>query len=374
MSPIFEFIERDFAVPAAAIAVIGTLPPLCFALGAFFTPRLARRRGITMTTAFVLVTMTIGLTGRAIAWNDNSLVATSALTFVSVGALNVLLPPLIRLHYPERIGTLTTLYATLMAVGTFVPPLLSPPIALSAGWRFSLLIWAFLSLSAVVPWITVALRQGKVTTASSHPNEPQGPPFRLLFRSPVVWGVTALCATPGFIAYSIFAWYPQMLSDTTGATAAEAGLALGLYAAMGLPANFIVPLVVARLRNVGPLIGLGGAFFSIAFLGMLFLPASGMWFWAVLGGAGQMMLPMMLVLINLRTRTSWGTVWLSSVVQGPGYVLAALGPLAVGTLHSIFGGWDAAFIALIVVGIGGCLVGLLAASPRFLEDSVVTFP
>jgi CP family cyanate transporter-like MFS transporter len=75
------------------------------------------------------------------------------------------------------------------------------------------------------------------------------------------------------------------------------------------------------------------------------------------------------VLINLRTRTHAGSVALSGFTQGLGYTLGALGPLAVGLLHQLTGGWTVALIVLLATALAAAAAGAVVARPRTLEDS-----
>jgi CP family cyanate transporter-like MFS transporter len=90
--------------------------------------------------------------------------------------------------------------------------------------------------------------------------------------------------------------------------------------------------------------------------------------WVALIGFGPLLFPLSLVLINLRTRTHEGAVALSGFVQGLGYVLGALGPLAVGVLHQLTGEWTTAMACLIGTAIAASLAGAVVSRPRLLED------
>ncbi|WP_193597148.1 CynX/NimT family MFS transporter [Microbacterium sp. YJN-G] len=366
LSPIIDFVVRDVPLSTAAIIVLGMLPPLCFAAGALITPAIANAVGVDRAAVASLGALALGLAVRGLAPDDSWLIIGSTTAFLCIGVLNVLLPPLVKKHFSDRIGPITSLYTTLMAVGTFLPPLTVVPLAHVWGWRAALLVWCALAVAALVPWILVA--RGASDEAGAHPRSPVFSPA--LARSPITWGVTALCATAGFIAYAIFAWYPLLLADTTALDAGSIGMALAVYAAMGAPASFVLPAIVARYRAVGSCVLGGGAMFAIAFCGMLIAPQDGIWIWAVLGGAGQLMFPLSLVLINLRTRTMRGSVALSTVVQSAGYLVAATGPLVLGLLHAATGGWNAALLMLVVVALIGTGLGLLAARSSWLEDSV----
>lgn len=370
MSPVAGLVENDVALTSASLSLLGMLPPLGFAAGAFLTPLLVPRLGLDGTTVSVLLVIAFGLAGRAASSDAATLIASSAVAFAAVGVLNVLLPALVKRHFPARVGSVTTLYVTLMGVGTFLPPLVAMPIAQVWGWRAALLLWALLAAVGVIPWLLVMCGTGWARPDRATLMRERMPRARArrLARSPIVWGVGALCAAPGFIAYSMFAWYPMILVDTASATPVSAGAMLALYAAMGAPAGMLLPALVARWPVAGWFIALGGALFVAGFSGMLLAPVDGAWTWALLGGAGQLLFPLSLVLLNIRTRTAAGAVWLGSVTQGGAYVFAATGPLVVGLLHDTTGSWTVPLIVLLAVAVAGALVGLLAAPSRFLEN------
>jgi CP family cyanate transporter-like MFS transporter len=106
-------------------------------------------------------------------------------------------------------------------------------------------------------------------------------------------------------------------------------------------------------------------------LGLWFLPTTLTWLWVILSGFGAILFVIPLVLINLRTSTQAGAVALSGMTQGMGYLMGALGPLAMGVVRSFSGdNWSIAFIIIIasaVVGIFPMVVlrrGLMVDAPR----------
>jgi CP family cyanate transporter-like MFS transporter len=88
----------------------------------------------------------------------------------------------------------------------------------------------------------------------------------------------------------------------------------------------------------------------------------------VFAGLGPLLFPLCLVLINVRTRTHEGSVALSGFTQGLGYTLGALGPLVVGLLHQVTGGWTVALIVLTATALAAAAAGFVVARPRALED------
>nr|BFF09478.1 hypothetical protein GCM10025699_07810 [Microbacterium flavescens] len=174
LSPLFDHISAEYDVPSAVIGLIGTAPPVCYAIFGLLTPALERRFGLERLAVAAMAVVTLGLIARALAPNSGLLLAGTALIFAAVGTGNILLPPLVKRYFPDRIGLLTTVFSTTMAVATFVPPLVAVPVADAAGWRLSLGLWAFFAVLAMVPWIGLAARRRAATADDDIEQPPPG--------------------------------------------------------------------------------------------------------------------------------------------------------------------------------------------------------
>ncbi len=135
LSPLLTVIGRDFDVPAAVVGLIGMAPPVAFALSGMVTPAIERRWGLERTVLAAAVLGAIMLSSRALAVDAWTLLAATAGVFAAVGVANVLLPSVVKKYFPRRIGLMTTMYSTTMAVATFTPPLVAVPLAAAVGWR-----------------------------------------------------------------------------------------------------------------------------------------------------------------------------------------------------------------------------------------------
>ncbi len=370
LSPIFAQIRVDFALSSIAVGVLGMLPPVCFAIFGIVAPAFTRRASLETVMVFSLAAILLGDIVRAFSGSFVVLAVGSAIAFAGMGVGNVLLPPLVKRYFPDRIGLVTSLYATVMSVSTFLPPLIAVPVADSLGWRTAVGMWAALSLLAALPWLRIL-----VSHKPAHPDhdvEVEEPQPRLLGRvrhTAIGWSLTVVFAVSSVNAYAMFAWLPEILHDTAGSDPAEAGALLSLYAAMGFPAALLVPLLAARLKNVALLVYAGAASFVIGYLGLILAPSTATWVWVVFAGLGPLLFPLSLVLINVRTRTHEGAVALSGFVQGVGYTLGALGPLVVGVLHQVTGQWTLALVVLLATAGAAAVAGSIVARPHQLEDS-----
>lgn len=365
LSPILDRVSADVPLSAVAIGVVGALPPVCFAVFGILTPMLVRRWRLEVVLLVALAAIVAGHLLRSTAGNVGMLLAGSAIAFAGLGLGNVLLPPLVKKYFPDRIALVTTLYVTTLAVSASVPALVAVPVADAAGWRISLGMWAVVSVIAVIPWVSALARPHGDGTAVE---EARSELVRNLWRSPLAWALTGLFGLSSLNAYAMFAWLPVMLQDVAGVADSTAGSLLSVFALMGFPAGLLVPLLAVRMKNLALLVYLAVALFVTGYAGLLLAPAAMPAVWVVLIGLGPLLFPLALVLINVRTRTHDGAIALSGFVQSVGYLIGAAGPLVVGIVHDATGGWTVPLLILLLLSVTGLAAGAVIARPGAIED------
>ncbi|WP_091704724.1 CynX/NimT family MFS transporter [Microbacterium sp. cf046] len=367
LSPLIDHITVDFAMPAAIIGLIGTAPPVCYAVFGILTPLFERRLGLERLTVISIVVVAVGMVLRGFAADSVGLLLSTSLIFAAVGVGNILLPPLVRKYFPARIGLMTTIYSTTMAVASFTPPLVAVPVADASSWRFSIGMWAVFAVVAIIPWVAMLVRER--AAASDDAIEPPNPRvFGRMWRLPLAWALAVGFLAAGSIAYTSFAWLPQLLVDTAGVTPAAAGALLSLFAAMGLPASLLVPLLVTRYNATRVLFGVAVATGFAGIAGLLFAPQAAPWLWVGLLGLEPLLFPLTLVLLGLRTRTHEGSVALSGFVQSIGYAIVALFPVGIGLLHGATDSWTGPLIVLACVVAAAIPAGVVVAKRATIED------
>src|SRR5690606_20723431 len=105
---------------------------------------------------------------------------------------NILLPAAVKEYFPDRIGLVTAIYASLLAIGATTPPIVASPIADVAGWRVSIGVWAVVAAVAITPWIMLAVRQGRMSQLARLDEElPEAPPELVgqLWHSVTAWAI-----------------------------------------------------------------------------------------------------------------------------------------------------------------------------------------
>jgi CP family cyanate transporter-like MFS transporter len=381
LSPIVSLVEVDIALSGVALGLLGMLPPLCFALFGIVTPILTRRLSLERVLVLALIALAIGHAARGGAGSYPWFITASVVTFAGLGVANVILPPLVKKYFPDRIGLVTSLYVTVVSLSALVPPLVAVPVADAAGWRVSLGLWGVLTLFALVPWVMIIVRHQRASAdrpAGQSADASAGPPvdeadasiLRRIWGSSIAWAIAVVFAMSSLNAYAMFAWLPQLLIDRAGVSPAQAGIMLSLYAAMGFPCAVIIPALTARLKNVGLLVYLGVFFFIAGDLGLLLLPGTLTWLWVSCAGLGPLFFPLALVLINLRTRTHEGAVALSGFVQSVGYLIGAVGPLAVALLYELTAEWTWPLLFLLTTAVLVSIAGPVLNRRRMLEDDL----
>lgn len=370
LSPIVPQVNVDIPLGAVSLGILGMLPPVCFAVFGIFTPMITRRRGLEIPLVFALLAILVGHIVRGLSGSITMLIIGSVIAFAGLGIGNVLLPPLVKKYFPDRVGLMTSVYVTVVSFSTLVPPLVAVPVADAAGWRVSLGMWMVLALLALVPWITMILGHRTEQRSTTVPEEADAAILGRLWKSSIAWAIMGVFAVSSINAYAMFAWLPRLLVDTAGVSPAQAGTLLAFYASMGIPGALIIPVLAARVRNIGPLVYVGVFAFLAGDLGLLLIPETLTWVWVSLAGLGPMFFPLGLVLINLRTRTHAGAVALSTFVQSVGYTLGALGPLIFGLVHELSGGWIWPLIFLMATALAVVMAGAVIGRPHMLEDEL----
>lgn len=387
--PVVSEISNTLPIDSLTIGLLGMLPTLAFAVFGFLTPFVLRWASLEKLTILAMAVAVFGQVARVFAPNTPLFLVFTVVGLAGLGAGNVLLPPLVKHYFPDRVGLVTALYVTMLSLGTAIPAQSAVPVADGFGWQTSLVVWAAANLVAALPWVLTLLgrsgplRSDQITgpqppahagvppaaaaQGSSARQESAAPQKISVWRSPMAIGLTVMFGCTSLNTYAMFAWLPVILSEA-GLSRADAGSMLALFAILGLPLSLLVPLLASRMRNQFPIVAVLLVAFVVGYLGLWLSPAQLTWLWVVLAGIGPGTFPLALLLINLRTRGREAAGALSGFTQGVGYAIACIGPVLFGLLHQGTGNWTAGFgflfATLALLGVGA----FFACRPAYLED------
>jgi CP family cyanate transporter-like MFS transporter len=379
ITPLLDELGRLFGFGGTMAGVLGMLPSAAFAVFGVATPAIAHRIGLERAALLSMGLAALGLVLRSLAGSTGGLLFGSIVALAGMGIGNVVLPPLVKRYFADRVGALSTLYITVLQMGTILPALAAVPVAAAVGWRISMGAWALLAIAAALPWIGVLwierrkesdlarCHDAAVAAGDEAPELAAPAPRGKVWRTSLGWGMALMFGMTSLATYSMFTWLPKILTEA-GATPTFGGAMVALYSALGLVSALAIPALAVRVSNPFPIVLACAACHFGGFAGLLLAPMAAPLLWVPLVGLGPSTFPLGLTLINLRTRTPAGSASLSGFMQGVGYALACLGPLLFGVLHEATRGWTwpfamlAASVLVMVVG------GWQACKPRVLED------
>jgi CP family cyanate transporter-like MFS transporter len=360
-------IEEGLHAGSSVAGVITTMPALCFAVFGALAPLMASRIGPHRLLVLALTVTTTGLVARAVVDDAGLFIVLTVLSLVAAAVANVLMPTLVKWHFPDRIGRMTAVYTTALAVGTTIGAGLTVPIGSIAPpadqWRTGIGSWALVSAVAAVPWLAMLRHDVHFTSGAPRLS------IARMARSRTAWMVALFFAFQSIQAYIAFGWFERLLTDH-GIGDVSAGWMVAVVSAVTIPLSMIVPSVPPRYHRIVLIVMV--VCYAVAYTGLLVAPVPGAWAWMVLAGTGGTMFPLSLVLIGYRSGTAETTAALSAFAQGFGYVVSACGPVLFGVLHDATGGWPVPFAVLWVSLAGAALAGWRACVDRTVDDDLAT--
>lgn len=345
--PLLAQLGQDIAFTDVTYGLLGMLSPFTFAFMSLLTPLIVKKIALEWAILGAAAMMAAGQIFRAYAGDAYGFFAASIVAMLGLGAANLLLPPLIKRFFPDRIVSVSTLYVFFMIFSSIYPPLLAVPIAQATDWRFSIGIWAVIELVAIVPWLVTIIKN------RSNENPVVAPPAapglaKRVWASPTSWSLMLGYAAGTFNFYVLVAWLPVLLIDTVKANQETAGSLLSLYTAVPLISAAFLANFVAKMKNLGLLYLFVAVLVLVGYLGLVLMPSTATWLWVALAGTAPMLFSITLISINYRAATEAGAVVLAGMVTFGGYLLGASGPLIVGFLRSVGASWSTVLLMLSV--------------------------
>ncbi|MFC4060662.1 CynX/NimT family MFS transporter [Planomonospora corallina] len=357
ISPVLDEIMDDLGLSPAQGGAITTVMVVCLGVLAPLAPVLARRFGLDRTLLAGLLVLTAGVLLRS-AGNVPALYAGAAVVGTAIAIMNVVMPGIVKQHFPERVGLVTGLYVSALVLGAAAGAGLTIPLENATGydWRGATALAALPAVAAAVLWLPQALRPQVV------PDRVPGA-FRRVLGTPVTWYVTAFMGLQSLTFYITLAWLPTIFQEA-GIPADQAGYLLSLSNLVQIAVTLAVPLHAGRVRSQAPHVTAATLLTAAGYAGVLVAPATVPWLWMLVLGLGQGAgIALALLIITLRAPDPAAVTTLSAVAQSAGYVLAALGPFLIGLLRQTSGGWTVPLLA----GLGACglqlVAGFLAGRP-----------
>lgn len=341
--------------------LITTLPLLMFAVFSPVAPKLSEKQGIEKMLWLSLWVIGIGVLIRTVP-STILLLLGSGLIGCGIAFGNVLIPPLIKHRFPQRIGIVTGIYSVAMNITASLASGFSIAIGhwTGLGWKGSIGVWAVFAVIAIVAWIPQlwAARQRPRETNLDASERPKS-----LLKWRIAWHITVFMGLQSLLFYCAVAWLPVVL-QSWGMPSGESGWVLSFVQFTQLPIVFIGPMLIAKLKDHRPLLWfsaltlVASLVLIIGWRTQFIVPA------VILFGLGTgLAFSLVMMWFVLRAASTSVSARLSGMAQSFGYALAAAGPPLFGALHDWTGNWEVPFVLLFVASLGLFYFGWRVAKP-----------
>jgi CP family cyanate transporter-like MFS transporter len=250
-----------------------------------------------------------------------------------------------------------------MAVGSSAASGLTYAILEAAGRsaNVALGVWAIPAAVALVGWLP------QIVGGASDGSSAAGRRTVSVWRFPLAWHVTVFMGLQSLLFYGPLSWLPAIFRDRA-VDPTQAGILLTLFNGLGIVGSLTFPVIAGRLPNQRVPVGIAIMMTTVGLLGILLAPTSTALVWTILLGIAQgATLSLALLAIVLRSADADTAAALSGMSQSGGYLLASLGPLVMGLLHSATDGWTVPLLFLLAVAVVIWVPAMTAAQNRVIR-------
>ncbi|MGE0240971.1 MAG: MFS transporter, partial [Parvibaculaceae bacterium] len=251
-----------------------------------------------------------------------------------VPIIKKLFPGIIKERFPTRISPVTGLYSAMIMCGGALGAQLTPFLAGGSSWRVAL---ACLAVPAAVAYLAA-----RRTLADTKVAAPDPTLTGQLIRRPRTWLLMAVFGLVNGGYSSMVAWLAPYY-QTQGWTAAESGSLVAIMAVSQAIAALAMPVLGLRWRDRRPWLCATLVMQAVGFAGLAFHADAAPYLWTAICGAGlggSFSLALVTALDHLPRAEQAGA--LAALMQGGGFLIAALAPLIGSVLH----GWTGSFAAV----------------------------
>jgi CP family cyanate transporter-like MFS transporter len=262
---------------------------------------------------------------------------------MGMGLAGAMLPVAVKERFADRPGFATGVYTTGITIGSAVAAAVAVPLAHAAGgWRTPLLLFGAVSTALAALWLWLT------RTETAHVRTDLRP-LRLPIRNPLAWRLVAAFFFMSFVFYGLNSWLPDAYVER-GWSQSSAGALLAVLNTVTIPCGFAVAWAADHFGTRRLWLGGAAVVQLLGLLGVVLEPRAG-WLWAVLiGVAIGPLFPLTLTLPLDAAERPAEVAALAGMMLGLGYTLSASGPLILGAVRDLSGGFDAVLWVLVAAG------------------------
>lgn len=340
--PLLDLVQAATRLSDSAAGLLTALPVFIMGLGALAAAPLRRVVNAQQGVALGLVLIAAATAGRHWAGLPHVMLATGLTAGLGIAITQALLPIYIKTRLPAQASRIMGLYSTAIMGGAAIASVAAPLAAQGGAWPDALALWAVPAGLALLCWLAVARRAPAAATAAARAAAARAPRSRVALLA-AFFGL-------GTGAYTLVLAWLSPYYTARGWTPLAAGQLLGAVTVAEIVAGLAVSVGIGRLPDRRPALYAAVAALLAGLAGLVVAPDALAWPAAILAGLGiGALFPLSLIVTMDHAATPAEAGRLASLVQGAGYLIAALFPFAAGLVRQHLADLAPAWIAMMFI-------------------------
>lgn len=337
IGPLVSNIRAGTGLSLQGIALLTLLPMMLMGVIAFIGPIVQSIVGERRVVLGALLTVCIGCSLRFLFPTAEGLIISAVVIGLGVALIQAAFPGIIKREFSQHIGPMMGLYSAMLMGGGALGAWLAPVVSNITGlWPVGL---AFFVIPAVLALISTFIFLPSAVSLNV-----SAAPVKTLLKKPRTW-LLMLCFGLVNGGYSsVVAWLAPSFQDH-GWSSGQSGKLLALLALSQAASALILPILARQYKDRRPWLWFTLFMQFAGFSGLAFVPEFASILWAIclgIGLGGCFALTLIVALDHFEEPSNAGA--LSALMQGGGFLLAAIPPWLVAALHDFTGSYKAGWI------------------------------
>ncbi|MDQ9028019.1 cyanate transporter [Acinetobacter nosocomialis] len=337
IGPLVSSIRAGTGLSLQGIALLTLLPMMLMGVIAFIGPIVQSIVGERRVVLGALLTIGIGCALRFLFPTAEGLIISAVVIGLGVALIQAAFPGIIKREFSQHIGPMMGLYSAMLMGGGALGAWLAPVVSNITGlWPVGL---AFFVIPAVLALISTFIFLPSAVSLNV-----SAAPVKTLLKKPRTW-LLMLCFGLVNGGYSsVVAWLAPSFQDH-GWSSGQSGKLLALLALSQAASALILPILARQYKDRRPWLWFTLFMQFAGFSGLAFVPEFASILWAIclgIGLGGCFALTLIVALDHFEEPSNAGA--LSALMQGGGFLLAAIPPWLVAALHDFTGTYKAGWI------------------------------
>ncbi|CDX62657.1 Major facilitator superfamily MFS_1 [Mesorhizobium plurifarium] len=337
IGPLAAGVRAETGLGTQGVALLTLVPILLMGILAFAGPSLQALIGASRAVIAALAILALASFLRLFVSTGFGMIGTAALLGLGAAVVQAVFPGIVKRQFPRHVSLVMGLYSSMLMGGGAVGAQLAPLIATASGdWHFGL---AWMALPALIAAVLA------LACLPRHAVRPQGMNAAAdLLKRPRTWLLMACFGLVNGGYSTAVAWLAPYYQEQGWTSGSSGGLLAVMAVGQALSA-LLLPALAGKSADRRPWLWLTLAMQGAGFAGLILQPGTAPFILALLLGAGlggSFSLTMIVALEHLPDPAEAGA--LSAMMQGGGFLVAAIPPWIVAVLHDMTGGFRAGWL------------------------------